>query len=248
VLRHDPEVIGELHVQVLRAVARANDATEVPDLRLDGGTALAAFYLSHRQSEDLDVFGGLTLNARALGERVRDELAREGVDFEVAGPQTAGFARFIARERDGGEATGVRVDFAATSPFLLESIEPTEEGIGIASFRDVCAGKLHALCDRFEARDYVDLHAILHRPAGNEPVDETLLRTRFRTLLDDLILIDPGIDARYVGQGFARAMDKPLLSLFPLRLLKPLTDAEIQATLRLCFDECARIVSKLSPE
>jgi len=49
-----PEVVSPLHVRTLGAVARAEEAYGSIDLRLEGGTALAGYYLGHRQSEDLD--------------------------------------------------------------------------------------------------------------------------------------------------------------------------------------------------
>ncbi|HEX2203197.1 MAG TPA: nucleotidyl transferase AbiEii/AbiGii toxin family protein [Longimicrobium sp.] len=244
-LKHDPAVIGELHLRVLHAVARANESAGIPDLRLDGGTALAAYYLHHRQSEDLDFFGGPALNARELGERVREEALRDGVSLEPAGPSSTGFARYVARDLENGSSEAVKVDIAGQSPFLLAPLEPTVEGIRIGSYRDLCANKLHALCDRFEARDFADLHAILHRPEPGAAVGPDLLRARFHALLEDLVTIDPGLDAKLLGEGLARGVGKPLVSLFPLRLLLPFTDSELQETVRFCMDECVRIVNEV---
>lgn len=242
-LKHDPAVIGELHVRVLHAAARANETAAIPDFRLDGGTALSAYYLRHRQSEDLDFFGGPALNARELGERVREEAVREGVSLEPAGPSSTGFARYVARDLHDEGSEAVKVDIAVQSPFLLAPLEPTEDGIRIGSYRDLCANKLHALCDRFEARDFVDLHAILHRSEPGGVTGPDLLRDRFHDVLRDLTTIDPGLDAKLLGEGLARGLDKPLVSLFPLRMLLPFTDSELQETVRFCMDECARIVN-----
>jgi Nucleotidyl transferase AbiEii toxin, Type IV TA system len=242
-LRHDPSVIGDLHVRVLHAVARANEAEGIPDLRLDGGTALAAFYLGHRQSEDLDIFAGPALNAVEFGKRVAETAFGDGIAFESFGPSSRGFARFVARDVSDANVAPVRVDLASTSPFLLDALQPTEEGVPVASFRDVCAGKVHALSDRFEARDFIDLHAILNRPTDQgESIDESLLRARFKVLVDDLLMIDPGMEARLLGEGVARGLGKPLVAPFKLRVLIPITDDQLQATINFCVEECVRIV------
>lgn len=259
-LKCQPGVLDELQVRAIRAVGRVSAARAAPHLWLAGDAALAAFYLGHREPDGLEFSASRVLDARAVGEPFREELRWDGIEVEAVGTANAGRASFHVRKSAGRNAASVCVTFAVTSAVLLEPPQSTEAGVAVASFRDVCAWKLGALAavpaaiarsrlnDRLDASDYVDLHAILNRLAGGKPVNENVMRARFRSLLDDLLRIDSGNDARYVGQGFARAIDKPLLSLFPLRLLKPLTDAEIQATLRLCFDECARLVNDLSPE
>jgi predicted nucleotidyltransferase component of viral defense system len=76
----------------------------------------------------------------------------------------------------------------------------------VASLRDVCAGKLHAVCDRYEPRDFIDLHCILHHHAPGEAIpDDVERRRRFRALVADLEASDPGLTGVQVGQALARA-------------------------------------------
>lgn len=56
-LRAHRLVVSPVHVSILKAVAEAEREYGSPDLRLEGGTALSAYYLMHRQSEDLVLFG-----------------------------------------------------------------------------------------------------------------------------------------------------------------------------------------------
>jgi hypothetical protein len=42
-----------------------------------------------------------------------------------------------------------------------------------------------------------------------------------------------------VGQAFARGVDRPIVTEFPLRLLVPLADAQVQRTVQFCIEECA---------
>lgn len=236
----DPAVVKPLHLRLLRLVARTNAVYGVPGLRLEGGTALAAYHLGHRESEDLDLFGDPTMNAREFGHAVRENAEREDLVLEPTGPASLGFARFVARDLAAGKDGAVRLDLAATSAFRLAPIEPTKEGVPIASFRDLSAGKLHALCDRFAERDFVDLHFILHRGDNAEPADVTLLLERFAALVRDLRMTDPGLNPSLVGQALSRGLDRPIVGELPLRLLAPVTDAAVQSTLRLCIEHCAR--------
>jgi len=121
------EVIGPLHIAMMRTMAEANAKYGDPDLHLDGGTALSAYFLVHRESEDLDFFGGKNLNAKVLGEMLEETARAAGLEVLSLGAPTLGFARYLAR--GGGFESEVTIDIGASSPFRLEPLEPTEEGI-----------------------------------------------------------------------------------------------------------------------
>jgi hypothetical protein len=191
----------------------------------------------HRESRDLDFFAAPSLNASEFGELVREEAEREGVQVSAVGPASLGYATYLARLRDAA----VRLDFAAASSYRLDPFDETAEGVRIASYADLCAGKLHAICDRFAERDFVDLHFILHRGASGTGADEAHIRSRCAELVRDVMKIDPGLDPRLVGQSLGRGVDRAIVGELPLRLLRPVTDGGIQETVRLCVDECARL-------
>jgi hypothetical protein len=136
-LRADRAVVSPLHVRILGAIARSEEAYGALDVRLEGGTALAAYYVGHRQSEKLDLLG--------------------------------------------------------------------------------------------------------RRHASSGPVGESERRSRFRALVADLEECDPGLAATQVGQALARGLDRPVLGAFPLRMLATVQEAEIQETIRLGLEECARL-------
>lgn len=218
-------------------VAEADRTHRVPNLRLDGGTALAAYHLHHRQSEDLDFFADPGLVPGDFGEAVRMEAERTGVRITRVGDSTPGMATYEAVDpRD--PALKVKLQFAVQSPFKLAPLEAAEEGIRVASYRDLCAGKLHAACDRLAYRDYYDVHMILTR--GNPAASEEVVLSRFEPLLADLLESDPGLNPSAVGQGLARVLDRAIVEMIPLRLLVPATNREIHRTLRICVAECAR--------
>jgi hypothetical protein len=246
VLRAHRQVVSPLHVRILQAVAEAQREYGALDLRLEGGTALSAYFLMHRQSEDLDLFGSPGMDARDFRAFVEGRLLRDGLHIVDRGPANQGFSEFLISDQPvtvpGSERQDVKVQFGRSSPFRLAPPVPTREGMPVASFRDLCAGKLHALCDRYEPRDFIDLHCILHdHPPGEADPDESECRRRFRALVADLQASDPGLTEVQVGQAIARGVQRPIVTGFPLRLLVPLDDAQVQRTVQLCLEECAAL-------
>jgi Nucleotidyl transferase AbiEii toxin, Type IV TA system len=222
----------------MQIVARADAAYGAPNLRLDGGTALAAYYLHHRESEDLDFFSDPGLNAPAFGEVVCEAAAAEGVQVEPFGGRSLGMVTYVAHAAAEPEG-GVRLQFAVQSPFRLEPLEDTAEGIRVSSFRDICAGKLHAVCDRLAHRDFYDLYVIVTEGRPLEELGESAVRARFASLLADVMEIDPGLSPFSVGQAIARGLDRPIVSAIELKLLISVEEHQIQTLLRHCIAECA---------
>lgn len=121
--------------------------------RLTGGTALSAFYLEHRLSEDIDFF------------------SKEKVPFTVleAFLKSIGFIKEISYSKifDRNVFTLVikdgsllKVEFTA---FELINIEECASigGLNVDSFVDIIVNKLCAIADRFDAKDYVDVYCAL---------------------------------------------------------------------------------------
>lgn len=226
----------------MRIVAEADARYGAPNLRLDGGTALAAFHLGHRVSKDLDFFADYQLNAAAFAEVVRDVAEERGFRMRPTRGRSMGFAQFIASDPETG--IEVQLDFAAASPFHLEERDVAAEGIHVSSYRDLCAGKLHAICDRYEPRDYVDLYAILTRPSSNgDRPDEGELRRRFRALVIDLMETDPEMDPSLVGTAVVKARGRPIVERLPYTLFIDIDDVAMQRTIELCRDEAANMTS-----
>lgn len=226
----------------MQVVAEADARYGAPNLRLDGGTALAAFHLGHRVSKDLDFFGDYQMNAAAFAEVVREVAEERGFTMRATRGRSMGFAQYIAGNPEAG--IEVQLDFAAASPFHLEDRDVAAEGIQVSSYRDLCAGKLHAICDRYEPRDYVDLHAILTHPSGGGgQLGEDEIRQRFRALVTDLIETDPGLDASLVGGALGRGLGKPIVARLPYTLFIDIDDVAMQRTLELCREEAAAMTS-----
>ena len=112
----------------------------------------------------------------------------------------------------------------------------------MASFRDLGAGKLDAVCDRFEVRDFVDVHAIaVRRDEHGEPPADEVRRAHARGLVLDLMRVDPGLDPARIGQALARGLDRPIIGGFPLRLLMKIEERDVQETLHLAVETCAAL-------
>lgn len=234
-----PGVLTPTHIRLLELVGRAAERYGAPNLRLEGGTALAAYHLGHRESEDLDFFGDPELNARHFLDAVIPDARNEGFEVQTLGSANQGFARALATDTVSGVA--VKLDFAANSPFHLAPRELTAEGIPVASYRDLCAGKLHAICDRFAERDFVDLHVILTHATTTGETEENDIRARFRSVLSDLLESDPGLHPAMVGTGVMQGYNRPIITTLPLRLLVSIGELQIQRTIRICAEECAHL-------
>jgi hypothetical protein len=114
--------------------------SEIPDQEafyLTGGTALSAFFLKHRRSNDLKKVGFKV-------ERLR------------------GFHSFVELSVTSDTDSTV-VHFALDSPFRFEQPAPIEEipDVKVDSLIDIATNKLLALFGRAELRDFIDIYFIV---------------------------------------------------------------------------------------
>ena len=121
---------------------------------LTGGTALSAFYLRHRLSDDLDFF----THQPDLGaaERLVPGLCARN-NLEATQLQKApGFVRYqIAGE--------LQVDLVADVQFRVGSPELVDDFM-VDSLKNIAVNKVTAILGRFDPKDYVDLYLLLTEP------------------------------------------------------------------------------------
>lgn len=122
---------------------------------LTGGTALAAFYLKHRRSYDLDFFSDSPVTLRAVTPFI-------GTIEQRLGLKPAHYQHLHDRHI-----------FAFTTPqddlkveFTFYPFKPLQKrrrvaGIFIDSLKDIAANKLFAAFDRNEPKDLIDLAFLL---------------------------------------------------------------------------------------
>lgn len=129
-----------------------NELTEIPpEFVLYGGTAIA-LYLGHRQSADFDFFGNCALNPHHLTLAIP---FLEGAAVTQREPNTLS----CVVDRDGP----VQVSFFGLPevPRLRPPSVAPDNGLRVASLIDLAGMKASVVQMRAEAKDYVDIDAIL---------------------------------------------------------------------------------------
>ncbi len=165
---------------------------------LTGGTALAVFYVSHRVSNDLDLFSVTPQNLGDLHFWITGIWPKESVVIK----QSPNFLSCLIRE--------TKVDFVI-DPLSRQEERPSvtfENGhsLRIDTIQSIVSNKLCACVSRTEPKDYVDLYVILKRlpEIGFETV-------YLMAQAKDAIFDDPPTAAFQLEEGVAMLKDIPNL-------------------------------------
>jgi hypothetical protein len=120
------------------------------DLRLVGGTALALQY-GHRESVDLDFFGSLDLEDIAIVLKPFEsvQLIRNSTNIKI----------YLVN--------GIKVDFV-NYPYDWIDQAVLEEGLVLASDKDIAAMKIAAITGRGSKKDFIDLYFLLKKYSLDE--------------------------------------------------------------------------------
>jgi hypothetical protein len=124
---------------------------------LSGGTALAAFHLGHRLSDDLGFFTEREVPVEAVLEFLR------GLEMGVPDYQHLFDRRIFLLPAAPGAA--LKVEFTRY-PFPRREGGSEIGGVRIDSLRDILANKLLMLTERSEPKDFVDLYCGVHAPGA----------------------------------------------------------------------------------
>lgn len=149
---------------------------------LAGGTALSAYYFFHRLSDDLDFFTKEPFSHRdeiiPLVQKLKENIGAEEVKYEKVYDRYLYFFSF-----SNGEI--LKMEFSAY-PFPSLSEKKECDDIFIDSIEDIAAGKLMAMLDRFDPKDFVDLYFLLQ----NFSLDtiRNLAEKKFGTKIDNIFL------------------------------------------------------------
>lgn len=124
---------------------------------LSGGTALSAYYLFHRISDDLDFFTEgevdqtfLLFFIATLKEHLGAAEARQERLFD----RNLFFLKLPYIDEP------LKLEFTKY-PFPLLSSPEVHEGLRVDSVRDITANKLMTMLERFDPKDFVDLYFLL---------------------------------------------------------------------------------------
>lgn len=131
--------------KTLDILKKIQSSAEYRGTRLVGGTALA-LQLGHRVSVDLDLFGRVDATTEeqscSLGRIGKEEIVSQGNNINV----------FLL--------DGVKVDIV-NYPYGWVDDVIEEDGIRLASFNDIAAMKVSAICNRGTKKDFIDIYFLL---------------------------------------------------------------------------------------
>lgn len=135
-----------IHPATLGLLKTLMSRNELKDLRLVGGTSLALQY-GHRQSVDLDFFG--------KPQATQDEIV------EMA--RTIGELKILNRTNSILQMAlnGVKVDVVDYSYYKWIDEPILEDGLTLASPKDIAALKVNAIEGRGTKKDFVDIFELL---------------------------------------------------------------------------------------
>ncbi len=117
---------------------------------LTGGTALSAFYLQHRLSEDLDFFTERDVRIEEVLDFVKSLPGLKDVQYERKYDRKIFLLRYP-------EARTMKAEFTRY-PFSRLEAGVAIGRVRVDSLRDILANKLMAMTDRLDAKDYIDLY------------------------------------------------------------------------------------------
>ncbi|MGH7965358.1 MAG: nucleotidyl transferase AbiEii/AbiGii toxin family protein, partial [Candidatus Binatia bacterium] len=146
--RVNTPILSPLQQQVLGALF--GDPWFHQHFYLTGGTALSAFYLQHRYSDDLDFFTHHAAidSVPALIHSTTAHLGLSAVPLQ----RSPGFLRY----QFNGE---LKVDFVADVAFRVGEPERID-ALMVDSIKNIAVNKVCAILGRLDAKDYVDLFFI----------------------------------------------------------------------------------------
>lgn len=184
---------GELLTSFQKRVLKVfTDIEESKAFYLTGGTALSAFYLGHRLSEDFDLFTSDEPLIAIVARKFKSALEKSGIRVQEIRRFSSFWEAVASYENES-----FKIQLAYDSPFLLSEMAETE-GLRIHSFDDIAAGKLFALYGRAEERDFIDIYCIVK--SG---------KISLETLVELAKKKDPGLDEYYLAVAFEQSEKIP---------------------------------------
>ena len=140
----------------LELLKKLSSRPEMSGLRLVGGTALALQY-GHRQSIDLDFFGTLAVEQDDIIEMF------SSMDSFTIHNRTKRILQ--------GALRGIKVDVIDYSQYPWIDAAIVEDGITLASPRDIAAMKINAIEGRGTRKDFVDIYFLLQHYSLSQMLD-----------------------------------------------------------------------------
>ncbi len=121
-----------------------------------GGTALSAFHLHHRASEDLDFFSEIPFDQNTILDIIKDISATMKTTYRYTQFERINIFEFV---NDKNELL-IKVDFVHHPHKRLE-MGTQATNIAVDSLLDIATNKLLTINQRTEVKDFVDLYFLL---------------------------------------------------------------------------------------
>lgn len=122
-----------------------------------GGTALSAYYLNHRESEDLDFFSKTRFENQVIFTLMEDWGKKN--HFKIQSRFNEVVYIFNLTFKNGVK---LKVDFGYY-PYQLLDQSGIKEGIRVDSLLDIAVNKLLTIQQRTDIKDFVDLYYLLDK-------------------------------------------------------------------------------------
>ena len=145
-----------IHPTTLELLKNLASQTELQGMRLVGGTSLALQY-GHRQSVDLDFFGTLSVSQEEI-----IEMAKNMGNFKLFN-KTKYILQFVLNN--------VRIDVVDYANYEWIDEPIIEDGIILASPKDIAALKINAIEGRGTKKDFIDVFELLKHYELSEILD-----------------------------------------------------------------------------
>lgn len=193
---------------------------------LTGGTALAAFYLAHRLSKDLDLFTLEDFDTLLL-EKIIAEIAAEAQATVETKVKTKSYYEIYLNNQKANWLQ--RLDFVREQPVIFGKRQKVDF-ITVDSLENIASGKILTVYSRLEAKDYLDLYFIFKETDLN-----------FFQLFEKTKQKDLGLDEFYFSDMIAQVES---LKNYP-KTLKPYSKKELNAFF---LDLSNQLYQKIKPE
>lgn len=210
--------------QIILDVVRKNEFFR-SNFYFTGGTALSAFYLKHRYSDDLDFFSQERFDQQIIFTLV--EGWGKEYEFSITSSRFAEVVYIFMLQFEN--KISLKIDFAYYPYRQVERSDMlTLNGFKIDSLLDIATNKLLTIAQRYEVKDFVDLYFLLQKFSVWDLIEG--VRIKFNMELEPLLL----------GADFLKVEDFDYLP----KMIEPLTLEELKDF----FRQKALVLGKKSVE
>ena len=220
-LRNNP-ILTDYQIEILKIFFSSSLGRQ---FFLTGGTALAAFYLGHRLSKDLDLFSIEEFDSLEL-QKIIEQIADKTHSTVTTKVKTQNYNEVYFENTKLGWIQ--KVDFIKDQPILFGERKKVDLVI-VDSLENITAGKILAIFGRLEAKDFLDLYFICKETGLN-----------FFKLFEKTKKKDTGLDEFYFANMLSEVVN---IRDFP-KTLKPFNKKEL---VKFFMEISDKLYSKIKP-